>query len=66
MPSKYYKNIGAEARRWFTELTDIQKGELGDQLVLGTFDWRDWFDTRPPKGFMAEVDRERLRWESER
>jgi hypothetical protein len=60
-----YRNVKRDARLWFRNLNDTQKGDLGDALVVGTFDWREWFETRPVKGFMAAVDAERILWEME-
>lgn len=56
----------ARAREWFKSLDSLAKWDLGDQLVLGDFDWRDWFDDKPSGVFMNEVDRERIFWEETR
>lgn len=60
---------GAEhdrARRWWAQLSPHDRWELGDQFVLGDFDWRDWFDERPTGTFLNEVDRLRMLWEDTR
>lgn len=51
------------ARRLWQGLSEEQRGELGDQLVLGGFDWMDWMEEPPPKGFLVALDEERIRWE---
>ncbi len=43
------------ARSVWNSLDFNQRWELGDELVLGTFDWRDWFDNIPPRGGMSEL-----------
>jgi len=56
----------ASGRAWFNKLSNAEKWELGDQLVLGTFDWEEWsFRKKPSSAFMNGVDYERLLWESE-
>lgn len=55
----------ARARSWFQGLRRDLKDALGDEFVLGTFDWRNWFDRRPTNVFLREVERERMLWESE-
>lgn len=46
-----------KAREWFRTLSRHDIGELGDALVLGYFDWREWGFERKPSGvFMREVD----------
>jgi hypothetical protein len=46
--SRQYK-AGAAAYR---QLDRYAKGQLGDQLVLGEFDWMDWFADRPHPDFL--------------
>jgi hypothetical protein len=48
------------ARKFVASLDRSTLGELGDQLVLGEFDWREWFDTKPSGVFMRAVDDERI------
>jgi hypothetical protein len=31
----------SRAKAWFESLSPFDRGELGDALVLGTFDWRE-------------------------
>ena len=51
-------------RRWFRSLTREAKWELGDALVLGTFDRLEWgFDAKLPPGFLRGVDDARILWE---
>ena len=57
----------AEGRKWFENLTDQQRWDLGDALVLGTFDYRDWgLERQPTSAFMGEVDYRRMLWECTR
>ncbi len=51
-------------REWFRSLPTHERWELGDALVLGTFCWADWLDTKPPPGFLGGVDYERILWEA--
>ena len=46
--SREYKAGAAAYRR----LDRSAKGELGDQLVLGDFDWMDWFSDKPHPDFL--------------
>lgn len=56
----------SRARRWFSQLRPDERGDLGDALVLDTFDFREWgFERRPSGAFLAEIDRLRMAWESE-
>lgn len=56
-------------KRWFAALPDRYRGQLGDDLVLGAFDWRDWtdlgIDKKPSPAFMNAVARELEYWELE-
>ena len=52
-----------KANRWFQDLDNWQKWELGDQLVLGEFDWREWFEAKPSATFMNAIDSARINWE---
>ena len=52
------------AREWFKNLSPDQKFQLGDDSVLGSFDWHEWFEHEPSSKFLREVERERLLWES--
>jgi hypothetical protein len=54
-----------KARKWWNALPHELRGPLGDDLVLGEFDWRDWgFESKPSRAFMNAVDYERGLWES--
>lgn len=56
----------SRACKWFRALNTQAKWDLGDALVLGTFDWHEWgFTSKPSRAFMREVDYERMLWESE-
>ena len=52
-----------EARAFWKSLSTHDRWELGDQLVLGSFDWRDWMDRKPSAAFLNELDAERMYWE---
>lgn len=54
-----------KAKTFWHGLRDADRAEIGDQLVLGTFDWRDWFPSKPSAAFMNELDRQRILWEVE-
>ena len=51
------------ARTFWESLALADRWQLGDELVLGYFDWHDWFDAKPEPGVLAEVDRLRMFWE---
>jgi len=51
--------------RWFRRLPYQERNVLGDQLVLGDFDWRDWFEEKPSAAFLRGVDDARIWWEME-
>lgn len=55
----------AEGRAWFGGLTPREKWEVGDELVLDTWDWRNWLDEKPPVGFRAGVCEASDAWEME-
>jgi hypothetical protein len=52
------------ARRFWASLSDTSRWLLGDQLVLGDFDWRDWFEKKPTPCFLNQLDDERMSWEA--
>lgn len=54
-----------KARRFWNGLDRRQRDELGDAFVLGTFDWREWFDAKPSGALLREVDELRILWEME-
>lgn len=54
-----------KARKFWARLGSWERGELGNQLVLGDLDWRDWFDKKPSRAFWDEVDELRMAWEAE-
>lgn len=52
------------ARQFWESLTDENRWAVGDALVLGDFDWREWELSGPPSPqFMTELDHIRLDWE---
>jgi hypothetical protein len=53
----------ATAARFWAGLDTHARFELGDALVLGTLDWRDWLRKKPAPGFWDEVDELRINWE---
>lgn len=53
------------AKEFWDGLNDEQRGDLGDQFVLDTFDWRDWFTSKPSRAFLNEVEALRIHWEIE-
>jgi hypothetical protein len=55
--------VRRSAERFWDSLTPVEKWQLGDDLVLGAFDWRDWLSSPPPIGFLSIVDHLRLLWE---
>jgi hypothetical protein len=57
----------AKANTWAKDiwacLDSRQRGELGDELVLGTFDWRDWSYDPPPVGGISALAKLQANWE---
>lgn len=52
------------AVQFFNELSDAERWQLGDELLLGDLDVGAWFDGRRPSSvFLNEVDRLRMLWE---
>ena len=51
------------AKRFWDSLDNHARWQLGDDLVLGALDWRDWLDSKPLPGFWSEVDQLRMFWE---
>jgi hypothetical protein len=44
-----------KAEKWFKGLSDREIGQIGDDLVLGEFDWRDWLDEKPSSAFKNKL-----------
>ena len=53
----------AKAKRFFKSLHSSERWELNDQLVLGDFDWLDYFDSKPSGVFMNTLVDELSYWE---
>jgi hypothetical protein len=54
------------AKKWWDDLSPPERFQLGDDFVLGCFDWGDWgFYKSPTSVFLQEVDYLRILWESE-
>jgi hypothetical protein len=58
-----YSSGRNRARSLWARLDNRERGELGDALALGDFDWRDWIDEPPLPGFFTELDNLRINWE---
>lgn len=53
-----------KAREFWEQLSQSDRWEIGDQLVLGTIDWGEWgFERKPSSVFRNEVDYQRILWE---
>lgn len=53
-----------KAKRWWDQLSTAERNDLGDDLVLGSFNWKDWGLRRSPSSvFLNEVDELRIHWE---
>lgn len=53
---KAHRGAAKAALEFWSALSREDRGAVGDQLVLGEFDWRDWLHERPPPGFARAVD----------
>lgn len=58
------ENERAKARKFWNGLSNADRWVLGDQLVLGDFDWSEWMSRQPSAEFLREVDKLRMDWES--
>ena len=47
-------------RAWARALSSSEVGMLADALVLGEFDWRDWFLDKPSKEFLRGASDEAM------
>lgn len=59
-----YDRATADGAAWFESLPVSDKWAIGDALVLGGFDWRDWFADPPPPGFRRGIVRASNAWEA--
>lgn len=68
MTSEEQKKARGWAVFFWNGLSDDERWGVGDQLVLGAFDWSDWADVagEPPKGGLDELDKLRIGWEDSR
>jgi len=65
MPSTHPARLVREkAQEFWDSLSPSQRWDIGDELVLGTFDWRDWLPSKPEPGFLNHVDYLRMLWEA--
>ena len=53
----------AAGAAFFDKLDRFAKGEIGDALVLGEFDWREWLTKKPSAAFLNGIDSRRILWE---
>jgi hypothetical protein len=51
------------AKGFWKSLSRSQRHNIGDALVLGSFDWRDWLSKKPSTAFLNALDAERIHWE---
>lgn len=49
--ARKFKAASAQGARDFNSLPVDLKWRVSDDLVLGAFDWTDWLEERPPKGW---------------
>ena len=55
-----------KAKDFWKSLDSAARFQLGDDLVLGCFSFREWgFEHKPSSAFLHEVDYQRMLWESE-
>ena len=52
-----------KAKKFWESLSRGDRFELGDRLVLGDLDWRDWLHEKPEPGFWNAVEELRVNWE---
>ena len=50
-------------RKFWNSLSEDEKNQLGDELVFGSFDWRDWLENKPTERDLNMLDRMRIDWE---
>lgn len=51
------------AKALWDSLDNESRGVVGDELVLGTFNWGEWTELPRPPGALAALDRLRMAWE---
>jgi hypothetical protein len=51
------------AKSFWDALDNESRGVVGDELVLGTFNWAEWTELPRPVGALAALDRLRMNWE---
>lgn len=51
-----YRKSRALGKTWFESLSSCDKDAIGDALVLGDFDWMDWFVDKPSAAFLAGIN----------
>lgn len=52
-----------QAQRFWDSLSNAQRWDIGDDLVLGCFNAEDWFDEPLLSGTTEEMDKLRILWE---
>lgn len=60
---KKSQSIQDIANNFWKQLSPTDRDELGNQFVLGNYDWKDWWIDPPQKGVMNEVEKLRMLWE---
>lgn len=60
------KEAKKAAKAVFDGLSPGERWDTQTALVLGTFDWRDYWDKEPPKGTTSELSRMIYYWEEMR
>lgn len=63
MSVKERSAVERKAKKFWESLSSSDRFELGDQLVLGDLNWRDWLHAKPSPGFWNAVDALRMNWE---
>lgn len=63
MSAKELGRVRAAAKSFWGSLDSAARGDLGDAMVLGDLDWREWLNSKPAPGFWREVDALRIDWE---
>lgn len=48
-------NVKRQAKRAFDSMDNETRRGIADEMVWGSYDWRDFFDDKPPPGFSTAL-----------
>lgn len=60
---KKWERTQRDAKRAFEAMDSQTRWAIADEMVWGSFDWREYFDEKPAPGFTAALFDLIQRWE---